>query len=139
MRRNGWILAGGIIGVLRGVLGTLSGIATLNAGAQLDGLVPGYSAILVYELLMSVFVLAVSIFALVTGGDPSRSGQIRLGGFAIIIAGGIDAIWALILLRDVAGVGGTAVGTLLALGLIGTLLVIGAGRLGRASAPLADD
>lgn len=139
MRRNGWILTGGIIGVLRGSLGTLSGIATLGSAEQLDSIVPGYSAILVYELLMSILILAISIFAIVTGGDPSRSGQIRIGGFAIIAAGGIDGIWGLILLQGVDGIAGSVLGTVLALAIIGTLLVIGAGRLGRAAASSADE
>lgn len=139
MRRNGWILAGGIIGVLRGSLGTLSGLITLGSAAQLESLVPGYSALLVYELLMSLLILAISIFAIVTGGDPSRSGQIRIGGFAIIAAGSIDGVWGLILLRDVDNIAASVLGTMLALVIIGTLLVIGAGRLGRAAAASGDD
>lgn len=135
MRRNGWIVTGGIIGVLRGASGALVGFIAVESIADF----PGYALLLIFELLLSLMILAISIFALVKANDPSRSGQIRFGGGAIAAGGGVDAVLTLLLLGNVAGVAASALGTLVALGIIGALLVIGAGKLGAAAAASGDD
>ena len=135
MRRNGVLVTGGIIGILRGISGAVLGVLAVSSIAAL----PTAAPLVIFELLLAFMILAISIFALVTGNDPSRSGQIRLGGLVIAGGGGVDAVLILLLFRGVDSVAASALGALFAPAIIGALLVIGAGRLGAAGISAEDD
>lgn len=135
MRSNGVLVTGGIIGILRGISGAVLGLAALSSIAAR----PTAAPLVIFELLLAFGILAISIFALVTGNDPSRSGQIRLGGLAIVGGGSVDGVLILLLFRDVDGAAASALGAMLAPAIIGALLVIGAGRLGAAAISADDD
>lgn len=131
MSRNGVIVAGGILGVLRGTFGGfigLGGVATVN---EIDRIIPGYSGIFWFELLLSIGILIVAIYALVKAKDPSAAGDIKGWGIAIIIAGVVDLVWALALVGGAPESVGAALGSLAALALIGGLLAAGATSLGK--------
>ncbi len=129
MKRNGLILAGGIIAILRGVFGTLTGLGGFSLVAEVEQIAPGYGLIYTYEVFVSVAVLAIGVFAVVKANDPQSAGIIRVLGYAVIAAGIIDFIWATILFGASAAVIASGLGAIAALVLIGSLLVAGAGRL----------
>lgn len=129
MKRNGLILAGGIIAILRGLFGTLTGLGGFSIVAEVEQVAPGYGLIYTFEVLVSLAVLAIGIFAVVKANDPQSAPLIRILGYAIIAAGFIDFIWATILFGASAAVIASGLGAIAALVLIGSLLVVGSGRL----------
>ncbi|MEO8528579.1 MAG: hypothetical protein ABI435_05835 [Pseudolysinimonas sp.] len=131
MKRNGLIIAGGVIAILRGIFGTLVGLGNLPSVNQLNLLVPGYTPVFYYELLLSIAVLIIGIYSLVKAIDPGSAGTIRILGIVIIAAGVVDGVWALALLGGSATAIPSALGSVAALALIGGLLLAGATRLGK--------
>jgi hypothetical protein len=129
VKRNGLILAGGIIAILRGVFGTLTGLGGFSLVAEVEQIAPGYGLIYTYEVFVSVAVLAIGVFAVVKANDPQSAGIIRVLGYAVIAAGIIDFIWATVLFGVSAAVIASGLGAIAALVLIGSLLVVGSGRL----------
>lgn len=131
MPRDGLILAGGILGVLRGAFGSFIGLANTGTVTDLNQLLPGYSQIFFFELALSVVILIVAIYALVKANDPHSGGTIRGWGIVIIVAGVVDMWWSLALLGGTSTAVGAAFGSVIALGLIGGLLAGGGSRLAR--------
>jgi len=129
VKRNGLILAGGIIAILRGVFGTLTGLGGFALVGEVEQIAPGYSLIYTYEVLVSVVVLAIGVYAVVKANDPASAGIIRILGYVVIAAGIIDFIWATVLFGVSAAVIASGLGAIAALVLIGSLLIAGAGRL----------
>jgi hypothetical protein len=126
VKRNGIILAGGILGVLRGAFGAVFGLLGLATVAQIEQVLPGYTSIFVFELLLSLVVLAVGIYAIVKSNDPTTAGTVRVLGIAIIVGGVVDAVWGSALLQGTSSGTSSAFGSLVALAVIGVLLVLGA-------------
>lgn len=139
MRRNGWIVTGGVLGVLRGSFGAFSGVLQLPAVEQVESIVPGYSAIFVFELLLSFVILLIAVFAIVKANDPSSARLISASGFVIVGAGLVDAVWSVALFSGITGAASSAFGSAFALGVIGALLIIGARRLRAAGAAASSD
>lgn len=131
MKRDGLVLAGGIIATIRGVVGTLLGFSTLGTLGVGESLFPGYTAVIVFEFLISLALIAVGILAILKSADPAFGGVIRAIGIGIIALAVIDIVWAIVVL------GGNAVasgfGSLVVLGLIGGLLLAGGTRLARSA------
>lgn len=132
MKRNGLLVAAGIIGIVRGALGLFGGIGSLALLERYDRLIPGAGAIMVFEVTMSLVILIVSIWALVKANDPVSASAIKAWGGLIIAAGVIDLFWSIALMGSQAMA--TAVGSVVALALIGGLLIAGATSLERRAA-----
>jgi hypothetical protein len=130
MKRNGLVLAGGIIATIRGVLGALLGVGTLGTLSAGESLFPGYSAVIVFEFLVSLALIAVGIFAIVKSADRTAGPIIRVVGIVVIAIAVIDAIWAIVVLGPAAYA--SSAGSVVVLGLIGALLAAGGARLARA-------
>ncbi len=128
MKRNGIILAGGILGALRGAFGAVFGLLGFATVAQIEQVLPGYTSIFVFELLLSLVVLAVGIYAIVKSNDPTTAGTVRVLGIAIIVGGVVDAVWGSALLKGTSGGTSSVFGALAALVIIGVILIIGAQR-----------
>jgi hypothetical protein len=129
MRRDGLIVAGGILGVLRGAFGLFAGLSNTATLSQISQIIPGYTQIFYYELAVSLVILIVAIYALVKANDRHSAGTIRGLGIAIIVAGVVDAFWSIALLGGSPTVFGAAFGSVAALSLIGGLLAAGGTRL----------
>ena len=129
-RRNGLVLAGGIIGVIRGLFGTIVGLTTVPALELVEPMIPGISALIGFEIVLSIAILAIGIFAIVSANKPSRARGILICGIAIIAAGVIDLIWGIALMGGAPETIGSSLGSVVALSLIGALLGSGARRLG---------
>lgn len=130
MKRNGLVLAGGIIATIRGVLGAVLGAGTLTTLSVGESLFPGYSAVIVFEILVSLALIAVGIFAIVKSADRTAGPIIRAVGLAVIAVAVIDLVWAIVVLGSAAYSSGA--GSLVVLGAIGALLTAGGTRLARA-------
>lgn len=130
MKRNGLVLAGGIIATIRGVLGAVLGVGTLSTLSVGESLFPGYSAVIVFEFLVSLALIAVGIFAIVKSADRTAGPIIRVVGIVVLAIAVIDLIWAIAVLG--ANAYSSGIGSLLVLGLIGALLTVGGARLARA-------
>jgi hypothetical protein len=113
------VLVGGIIGVLRGAFGTISGLLGLAAIGQVEQVLPGYTQIFVFEMMLSLVVLGAGIYAIVKSKDPTTAGTVHLLGVAIVVGGVIDAVWGYALLQ------GTPIGTSSVFGSLGALVFIG--------------
>jgi len=133
--RNALLIVGGILGILRGILGAFSGIGSLSTVSMIESIIPGYTPVFVYEFVLSFVVLGAAIFVLVKSNDPGSAGAIRGWGIAIIIAGVIDLVWTLALVGGAPEGIAAGLGSLGALALIGGLFVGGASRLSKASPP----
>lgn len=133
MKRDGFALAGGIVAVARGVLGTVLGISALGTLQLGESLFPGYSAVIIFEFALSILLIPIGIFVILKSADRAAGTLIRALGFVVIAAAVIDIVWAIIVL------GGNAVssgfGSLVVLGVIGSLLVTGGTRLARPVEP----
>jgi len=129
MKRDGLVLAGGIIAAIRGVVGTQFGFSTLGTLGVGESLFPGYTAVIVFEFLISLALIAIGILAIVKSNDPAFGAVIRGIGIGIIAVAVIDIIWAIVVLGSAAASSG--VGSLVVLGLIGSLLLAGGTRLAR--------
>lgn len=131
MKRDGLILAGGILAILRGVFGTFSALALVPSLGAIEQAVPGLALLVMFELLVSIAVLAIGIFAVVKANETSQGKNISNLGLAIIGAGIVDLLWGLAVLGPSGIAGG--IGSLFALLLIGGLLRYGGIRLQRAA------
>ncbi len=129
MKRNGLILAGGIIAIIRGSLGTLAGFAGLSTIGEIERFAPGYGLIFAFEMGVSIAVLIAGIYAVTKANDPQSAGTIRGWGIAIIVAGIIDFLWGIAVFGGTAEVIASGLGSIFALMLIGSLLMAGARRL----------
>lgn len=132
MKRDGLIIAGGVIAILRGLLGVFVWLANLGFMSAAENLIPGISLLLNFELVLALAILAIGIFAIVRSNAPASAGVIRNAGIVIIVAGVVDAVWAIALSGADSTSLPSAFGSILALALIGALLIAGAGRLSRA-------
>jgi hypothetical protein len=126
VKRNGFVLAGGIIGVLRGAFGTVLGLLGLAALGQIEQVLPGYTPIFVFELVLSLVVLGAGIYAIVKSKDPTTAGIIRLLGVAIVVGGVIDAVWGFAFLQGTPNATSSVFGALWGLIVVGGLLILGA-------------
>ena len=131
MKRSGLVLAGGIIGIIRGALGTFVGIANLAILGTIEAVIPGAGAVLVFEFLLSIAILIVSIWAIVKANDAGAASAIKGWGIVFIAAGVVDLVWTVGLMGSAPEVIGSAIGSLTALTLIGGLLVAGASGLAK--------
>ncbi|WP_166865690.1 hypothetical protein [Salinibacterium sp. ZJ70] len=131
MKRSGLLVAGGILAILRGAFGTFSGVGMTGDYAALDAVVPGISAVLAFELIASIALVVLGIWALSLTPDPSKAGQITGWGWVIIAAGVVDMVWATAILGGAASP--AAIGSLLAFGLIGGLFAGCAGQMSPAA------
>jgi hypothetical protein len=132
MNRDALVLAGGIIATIRGVVGVLLGITTFGTLEIGESLFPGYTAVIVFEFLISLALIAIGILAIVKSADPAFGGMIRAIGIGIMAVAVIDVVWAIVVLGGAAVASG--VGSLVVLGLIGSLLLAGGTRLAHAAA-----
>lgn len=132
MQRSGLVIAGGILGILRGAFGGLTGISVIGDYAAFDAIIPGASGVLGFELLVSVLALAGGIWALVVSGNASKAGAITALGWVILSCGLVDLIWATALMGSSALA--SAAGSLFALALIGALLIAGGRSLQKRAA-----
>lgn len=129
MKRNGLILAGGIIAIVRGALGSLTALGGLTSIDLIEEVAPGYGVIFAFETFLSVGILVLGIYAVAKANDPGAARTIRGGGIAIIVAGLVDFVWAAALFGGSAEVIAGGLGSVVALLLIGGLLAAGAARL----------
>lgn len=130
MGRNGLVVAAGVIAIVRGVLGIVIGLVNFSTVNQINDFVPGYTQIFFFELVLSVAILIIGIYAIVKANDPGAAATIRTLGIVIVAAGVVDAVWTLALAGWTPGAIGGALGSLAALALIGGLFIAGARRLG---------
>ena len=131
MKRSGLVVAGGVLGVLRGIIGLVVTSASIGSLPALEPYAPGIGAIVTYELLLAAVILVVAIWALVRSNRPESGAAITAWGIVIIIAGVVDLIWGIVVLGSNAYASG--VGSVVALALIGGLFLAG-GRALRAQA-----
>ena len=131
MTRNGLLIAAGIIGIIRGLLGTFIGLSNLSVLDAYNELVPGIGAPLVFELVLSVAILLASIWVIVKANDHRSASMIKAWGVLVIVAGVIDMVWTIALLGTAPGALGSSFGSVVALTLIGVLLIAGANGLSR--------
>lgn len=129
MKRNGLILAGGIIAIIRGALGSLTALGGFASIELIEEVAPGYAVIFVFESFLSVGILILGIYAVAKANDPGAARTIRGGAFAVIAAGIVDFVWAAALFGGSAEVIAGGLGSVVALLLIGGLLAAGASRL----------
>lgn len=126
MKRNGFVLAGGIVGTIRGALGILLGFGSVTLLAELDAVIPGAGALIGFEFVLSIAVLAASIWAIVKSSDPAAAPAIKTVGVLVIVAGFVDLLWAVGILGLEPQVLSSAFGSVTALSIIGLLFVSGA-------------
>ncbi len=129
MKRNGLVLAAGIIGIVRGTLGTFVNLGSLPNLKLLEDLFPGMSAMIVFAILLSVTILIVSIWVIVKANDPNSASAIKIWGGLIIAAGVGELVWGIALMGNGGEVMAAGLGGLVGLGLIGGLLVAGGNSL----------
>lgn len=126
MKRNGLLIAGGVVGIIRGCLGIFGGLASLSMLDVYDEFVPGLGTLVIVEFLLAIVILIVAIWVLSKSNDPASAPTIEGWGVAIIAAGVVDLIWGMSLLGSGPDTLAAAMGSLVALGLIGGLLIAGA-------------
>ena len=131
MTRNGLLLAAGIIGIIRGLLGTFGGFGNLRVLDAYNDLVPGIGAPLVFELVLSVAILIASVWVIVKANDRRSASMIKAWGVLVIVAGVVDMVWTLALLGSTPAALGSSFGSVVALTLIGVLLIAGANSLSK--------
>lgn len=129
MKRSVLLVVAAVVGILRGALGTLSGLGSFALIEQAEPAYPGFTFLVVYEFTLAITVLFVSLFVLIKANDPVAAGAITVGGIAIIVGGVIDVLWALALYGLGAGIGSAVIGSIGVLTLIGTLFIVGARSL----------
>lgn len=129
MKRNGLVLAGGIIGILRGAFGIFTGVTLFPSLGEFDAVIPGIQALILFEFALAAVILIVSIWAIVKANDPTSGSAIRGWGIAIALAGVVDLIWGMTLMGPQGAASG--VGSLIALALIGILLAAGGNALAK--------
>lgn len=128
MKRNGLILAGGILGVLRGGFGTIVGLLGLGVVGELEATIPGYTGVFVFDVVLSAIMLGIGIFAIVKSGDPMTEGVFRWSGLAIVLGGIVSGVWSFDLLKGTPEGVGSVFGSIWVLGGTGLLLLFGAAR-----------
>ena len=128
MKRNGLILAGGILGVLRGGFGTIVGLFGLGVVGDLEATIPRYTGVFVFDLVLSAIVLVIGIFAIIKSGDPATEGMFRWIGLAIVLGGMVSGLWSFDLLKGTPEGVASVLGSIWVLGLTGLLLLFGAAR-----------
>jgi len=131
MKRDGLILAGGILAILRGAFGTISAVLLIPSLGAVEQAVPGLALLVVFELLVSIGVLIIGVFAVMKSNSTRHAMTISYLGLAISGAGIVDLLWVLAVAGPSAV--GSAIGSLFALLLIGGLLRWGGLRLQRAA------
>lgn len=127
MERDGLVIAAGVLGILRGGVGVISGLPALQLATGLDRLLPGAAPLIYFEVLTSVVVLTVSIWALVKANDPHAGQLIVNWGWIFVVAGLIDWIAGASVMKGQDG--GAAFGGFLGLALVGGFLIAGGDRL----------
>ncbi len=129
MKRNGLLLAGGIIGILKGTVGIIAGFINIRYVGQIAEIFPGYDGAYYFELFLSIAILAAGIWVVVKSNDPASAPAIRVAGIAFIVAGVIDFFWSIAILRVGSMVISSALGAITAYAVIAMLLIVGSRRL----------
>jgi hypothetical protein len=123
MKRSGLVVAGGVLSVVRGVIGLFATGSSFAALPVLEPYAPGIGAIVSYEFVLAVVILVVGIWALVRSNRPESGSAITGWGLVIIISGVVDLVWGIAVLGNDALASGF--GSVVALALIGGLLFAG--------------
>lgn len=131
MSRNPLILAGGSLGAIRGGAGILFALVNLPSAGTVDSIAPGASTLIVLEILFSVGILAMSIWALVKANDPKAAILITVWAVVMVALAVIDAIAAQALFTNTPLADSTSFASVSVPLLIGLLLFTGARQLGR--------
>ncbi len=129
MKRNGLLVAGGIIGIFRGVIGTIAGFINARYVGQIAEFFPGYQGAFYFEMVLSIAILVGGIWVVIKSNDPARASAIRAAGIALLVAGVIDFFWSIGILRVGTAVIASALGAILAYAVIAMLLIFGSRRL----------
>lgn len=125
MKRNGIVLVGGILGVLRGVFGTFIDLVGLSVVRLAEERTPGWTGLYAFEFAVSLAVLGIGIYAIVKSGDSTAGGVILVLGIAIVAAGVIVTAWGFAVLQGTSDAI-AALGAFWSLGVVGGLLIFGA-------------
>lgn len=124
MKGRTTVIVGSVLAMLRGAVGSVSGLLILlNPEAATGDMLPGIQGVIAFEILMNSALLGIGIASVAVSGDSKMGQTIRALGIVVLVLTGIDAVVAVAVAGPAAGpsaLGALAFGTF-----IGGSLAIG--------------